>query len=728
MSGETQSAGADAGGDRGRGRNVASIVLAVLGALLVFAGALLLYVRAEILDEDAFADRAAAALDDDATRDVVSTEIVVGLIENGSPDLVAARPLIQQVVDTVIDSRPFKDVFREAAVQTNRLLFVRDKRSVAFDVSDGLEVVRFGLESVSPEIADQLPKDIDLALLKLKKREFASQTLKIADSIRTLGIVVPLLAILCLVASVAVATDRRRGVMRAAIALAAGGIGVVVVLLIVRSRVLAGVVGEDELTDQELRDGIAGILDAYLGDLVTWGLLLGLVGLVVGGAAAALDPERSEDPATRLWHRVTGPPERPAWRAVRAIAAIAAGLLVALDPGFALSVAGLLAGAWLIYYGAGELLLMLQPADAGAEAAEVRKRSFVRIAIVTAGAIAVVGVTIALLTRETAKHRGSVPREGCNGAQELCDMRLNEVAFAGTHNSFSAADSEDWFIANQKRTIPRQLDDGIRLLLLDPHWGVADSQGRVRTDFEAEGRDRNRVAKALPPETLAAAERLAGSVGVRSESGGESDVFLCHTVCELGATRMSDALGDIAAFLDDNPGEVVILFIEPYVEPAEVERQFDEAGLSDHAAVLDRGRPLPTLAEMVKSDKRLVVFTERDADGTVPWYLDGFSFVQDTPLGATKVDQLSCELNRGERDNPILMLNHWADVFPPRRGANADFLTEKEILGRAHDCAKERGLDVGLIATDHYDQGELIAAVDELNAERIAKLERSGSP
>jgi hypothetical protein len=707
---------------------VTSIVLAALGALLVFAGALLLYARAEILDEDAFADRAAAALDDDATRDVVSTEIVVGLIENGSPDLVAARPVIQQVVDTVIDSRPFKQVFREAALQTNRLLFVRDKRSVAFDLSDGLEVVRFGLESVSPQVAEQLPKNIDLALLKLRKREFATQTLKVADSVRTLGIVVPLLAILCLVASVAIATDRRRGVMRAAIALAAGGIGVVVVLLILRSRVLAGVIGEDELTDQELRDGIAGILDAYLGDLVTWGLVLGLVGLIVGGAAAALDPDRSEEPATRLWHRVTGRPERPVWRAARAIAAIAAGLLVALDPGFALGVAGLLAGAWLVYFGAGELLLMLQPADAGGEEATARKRSFVRIGLVAAGAIVVLGVAIAVLTRDSAGHRGSLPREGCNGSKELCDMRMNEVAFAGTHNSFSAADSDNWLIANQKRTIERQLDDGIRLLLLDPHWGVADAQGRVRTDFEAEGRDRNRVAKALPPETLAAAERLAGSVGVRSESGGERGVYLCHTVCELGATKMSAALDDVRSFLGDNPGEVVILFLEPYVSADEIERQFEGAGLAGQAAVLDRGEPLPTLAEMVKSDKRLVVFTERDADGTVPWYLDGFSFIQDTPLGATRVDELSCKPNRGEKDSPILMLNHWADVFPPRRGANAAFLTKDEILERAHECARRRGLDVGLIATDHYDQGELIAAVDELNAERIAKLEETSSP
>ena len=34
------------------------------------------------------------------------------------------------------------------------------------------------------------------------------------------------------------------------------------------------------------------------------------------------------------------------------------------------------------------------------------------------------------------------------------------------------------------------------------------------------------------------------------------------------------------------------------------------------------------------------------------------------------------------------------------------------------ECERERGLPVSFIATDHYDQGELIEAVDTLNEER----------
>jgi hypothetical protein len=121
----------------------------------------------------------------------------------------------------------------------------------------------------------------------------------------------------------------------------------------------------------------------------------------------------------------------------------------------------------------------------------------------------------------------------------------------------------------------------------------------------------------------------------------------------------------------------------------------------------------------------VIVFSEKDADGTVPWYLDGFSFVQDTPLGATKVAQLSCKLERGDADSPWLMLNHWADLFPPRRSPNAPFQTRRELMSRAHECGRKRGVPVSLIAVDHYDVGALVETVGTLNGERIQALRRA---
>jgi hypothetical protein len=710
-----------------------SVVLIVLGAVLLFVGSIAYYARTEVIDQESFADRALVALEDDGLRKVVRREIVVNLIDRGSSDLIAARPLLESVVDVVLQSAPFRKVFRRAAVEANRVFFVRDKKNALFDISDSAELVRFALRSVSPNLAKEVPEDLDATLLTLRRREFAGQTLAVADSIRVLGVVLPLLALAAFAGGIAVAPDRRLGVLRSGVAVGATGALLAIALLVLRARILAGVIGEDELTDAEVRDAVAGLLDAFIDDLIAGAFLLALGGLVVGAAAAALDPEDVEQPTERLRKRLARRPRTTWGLALRGVAAVLLGVFVVLNPTLTLQVAAILAGAYLVFFGTSELLVLLQRGGVSAADHERSRRRAFAVAGV-AGALCVAAlIGLVLVVTRGGEPVGATEQvsstRACNGSVSLCELPLNEVVFAGTHNSFSAADSPGWFIANQRHTIRRQLEDGVRLFLIDPHWGVEAGKGKVRTDFGAEGRDRNRVAAALPPPVLKAAERLAGRVGA-GDLTGDRDVWLCHTTCELGATRMVDTLEVIRTFLDDNRGEVVMLFIEPYVPPGQIEKVFEESGLSRYVATLQRDEPLPTLGTLVRRNERAVVLTEKDADGSVPWYHDGFSFVQDTPLGATKVKQLSCKRYRGDESSPFLMLNHWADLFPPRLKANRPFQTEKTLIRRARRCARERGLPVSLIAVDYYDQGKLLESVDALNAGRVQAFrerQRTGS-
>ena len=706
---------------------MASVVMLVIGAVLLIAGTVAFYAREQIVDREAFANRAVAALEDDGVRTVVGREIVIYLAERGSADLAAARPLLESVVDTLIQTEPFQRVFRAAAREANRVFFVRDKENVLLDLGDAAEIVRFGLRSVSPNLAKQLPSDLKPDLLALNDSEVTGTTLRVADNIRTLGIVLPLLALVLLVGAVAVAPDRRIAVLRVGVAVGAAGAILLVALLVLEARTLAGVYGEDEVTDDEVRSAVAGLFDAFLGDLLTWALLLALLGIAVAAAAAALDPEDVEAPAQRLRRLAQRP--RATWaRALRGIAALAAGVLAVLAPTLALQIAAVVGGAFLVFFGMSELLLLLaRPGQTRAEAERTRGRAFVAAGaagVLIVGALAALVIVVTSSAPPPSVAAPGVQRGECNDSFALCELRINEVAWAGTHNSFSASDSRGWFIANQRHDMRRQLQDGIRLFLIDAHWGIENADGRVRTDFATEKRDRNKVAKSLPPEVLASAERLAGRLGA-GDLQGEREVWLCHTVCELGATKMVDQLVELREFLEANRGEVVILFIEPYVSPRDIEKVFREARLERYVETLDRDSPMPTLGDLVSRNKRVIVFTEKDADGTVPWYLDGFSFVQDTPLGATKVKQLSCELERGDADSPFLMLNHWADVFPPRSTPNKPFQTEREILRRAKKCQRERGVPVSLVAVDHYELGSLVPAVNALNAERIQTLRRA---
>ena len=545
-------------------RLTASVILVVLGAILLFAGAVTLYAREEIIDREAFADRAVAALDDEGVRHLVAREIVVNLVDRGSTDLVAARPLLESVVGAIVQTQPFRSVFRRAALEANKVFFVRDRSDTLVNLGDAATVLQFGVRSVSPKLGREIPADIDPELFTLDRDEFAGETLAVADRLRLLGWLLPALALAAFVGSVVLAVERRVAVLRVGVAIAVAGTLLAVSLLILRSSVLAGVVGTDEVTDEEVRNAVRGLLDAYLGDLIGWGLLLALLGIVTAGAAAALDPGDVEAPARRMFERVLARPRTVGGRALRGVAALAVGVGVVLSPTLALQVAAIAGGAYLVFFGVTELLALLGRAERP-DAEAGRRRALAMAGAV--GVVAVAAVLVAVVVVTGAERgqpaRAAVPAEGCNGSKPLCDRQLNEIAFAGTHNSFSAADSPGWYIANQLRTIPRQLDDGIRLFLIDPHWGVQLDNGKVLTDFETEQRDRNKVVKALPPDVLKAAERLVGHQLGGDRSEGEPDVWLCHTVCELGATRMSDTLTQMRDFLEANPGDVVILFIEP---------------------------------------------------------------------------------------------------------------------------------------------------------------------
>ena len=69
-------------------------------------------------------------------------------------------------------------------------------------------------------------------------------------------------------------------------------------------------------------------------------------------------------------------------------------------------------------------------------------------------------------------------------------------------------------------------------------------------------------------------------------------------ICELGAYRLTPTLETFRDFLVQNPGEVVVLVIEDYVEPAHLEAAFIESGLIDFVYRGEIGPPWPTLREL----------------------------------------------------------------------------------------------------------------------------------
>ncbi len=64
-------------------------------------------------------------------------------------------------------------------------------------------------------------------------------------------------------------------------------------------------------------------------------------------------------------------------------------------------------------------------------------------------ALVAVGLLALLLAGRSRSSKHSEPTAGarCEGATALCQRRLNEVVFAGTHNSYAASDEPGWYFA-----------------------------------------------------------------------------------------------------------------------------------------------------------------------------------------------------------------------------------------------------------------------------------------
>ncbi len=307
----------------------------------------------------------------------------------------------------------------------------------------------------------------------------------------------------------------------------------------------------------------------------------------------------------------------------------------------------------------------------------------------------------------------SLPASGCEGSEALCGRSFGAVVLPATHNSYAASDQKGWYFASQRYGIPRQLRDGIRAFLIDVHMGVANpSGGLVRTDFAAEGSDRNKVVHALPAPALVVARRLAGPIG--AAPSGTAEPYLCHTLCELGAEPLVRELRGVGSFLKEHPGEVIVLIVEDYVRPGVIEGAFSKAGLLPYVATFERHSPLPTLGALVSSGHRLVVLAEVEG-GSPSWYMPAFSFIQDTPLGATRPDQLSCARARGEESSPLLLVNHWIPPFPPSSSLNGTIGRASFLRARISRCLAERHAHGAIVAVDFYDGSEVVKVARELN-------------
>lgn len=251
-------------------------------------------------------------------------------------------------------------------------------------------------------------------------------------------------------------------------------------------------------------------------------------------------------------------------------------------------------------------------------------------------------------------------------------LRYDQTTWLCTHNSMSSEDA-GWKMANQTHTITKQLDSGVRALMLDIHR-----------------QDGKLVLRHGPPIA-----RM------------------------LGFQPLSEGLVEIETFLSKNPNAIVTLILESYAPAKDVAKAITSAKLHTYCHTQDPAKPWPTLAQMRSSGKRLVILSDRVEKGTTApkWYMHVWQHCWETNWQAkTKTDLLNAKPRRGKRSNRLFILNHFiTETFPSKQlseKANTDpFLTK-----RIDKALKDFGKKPNFLVLDFYHLGDAKKTVKALNS------------
>ena len=260
------------------------------------------------------------------------------------------------------------------------------------------------------------------------------------------------------------------------------------------------------------------------------------------------------------------------------------------------------------------------------------------------------------------------------------DRLYSQTAFVGTHNAYSSV-KDGYFYAQQTFDVQRQLEGGVRVINLDIHLK-------------------------------------------------DNDVVLCHETCNgaplanygTSMKYLVDTLKVVKQFLDKNPNEIVTIVFESYVKNnALVEQKFIDAGLKNMIFTPSGAgiSQMPTLRQMIQTNKRLVVLTQESQDAGSLIKSEWNYFVEnmygfDFSLNNYAVTSRNSPLDSPDRG---FLLNHFGTVTSSLSAVrnNAVDVLGKRVFGEAKTATKGRLPNVLLVDFYQLPFCEAFKTVKDIN-------------
>jgi len=259
---------------------------------------------------------------------------------------------------------------------------------------------------------------------------------------------------------------------------------------------------------------------------------------------------------------------------------------------------------------------------------------------------------------------------GCNGYAILCTRSYDDVTYPATHNSHANPVSGFNNLAeNQLASITTQLERGVRYINMDLYQ-YGDDVWVCHGDWD----------------------------------------FPIHPCLQSGGERAVNQLDEISSFMDANPGVVVTLAFENYVNATVVLGEFDASDLTRF--LFSKQEEWPTLGEMVTSGKRLVVLADDENQGFT-WWHDEHDETRMTGYSYQDEDEFNCDNDRGNGSASMLQIAHYI-TNPLSSEAQAQVVNQfGSMWQHAQMCIDQHGMNPNFILVDYADYGDavLIAAV-----------------
>ena len=749
-------------------RHLGSIFCAVLFFLTFTLGVTSVWARMTVFDSARFAERADHILDSDAVRSKLADEFTTAIINAGPSNLASFRTVIRTALDPIMQTPTFRAIFRRSLDSAHDYLFTQSGNAAVVNLSEGLNVLTGSLQATNPDLANSIPSGTNDLLVKIGDRAQGLHLWKIAEKLTLAGIGLLISAGIFAIGSILLDTNRRRGTF--ALGIAASFSGIIMFLVATVVPVIAGSFANDPDTER----AYATATKLFISDYRLLSIWFVGIGVLLCAFATATTPHGESPTVRSTVERMVAAirrhmPTTQRGRIAHAVLLMALGLIVVIERDTALSLAVVIAGALLAYVGAVQLLgIVGRQAEVPTRvsvASDIRNFSFKTPAVRIGLASFVILFTIvagAWYSTSSARAKSTLNEERkCNGSADLCNKPLNEVAFLGAHNAMSTAADPGWLFYEQTKSIPAQLDYGVRALLVKTHYGIPTTvnitgANLVVTDSIAE-LTVNPIDKddQYSNDQQQRAKQLQASVKVDPNL---RDVYLCHVYCEYGATKFTTALGFTRQFLLNNPNEVIMWFIGDYVSKADTEKALRDAKLLDRVWFYDPNNPLPTLGELIDTNRNIIMLSE--FSGAPPeWNVRGYGIFQDTPYTFRKESELftpgspryigdqtvdgpvattepgpdgteqwtktwaglpSCAPNRGTPNSPLFQINHW--ITPSGAAPTVDqakVVNSYDVLmPRVRDCMTQRSAFPTIIGVNFVETGDALKVVNELNSSK----------